>query len=272
MQRTIDICLRSHIGNSRDNQEDNFFVSPDIYAIPDVKDEQRLMPPHTDLIFSAHNTPALVAVSDGMGGHAHGEVAGYIVARALSEIFSRMPQCSDEFAREIHSSIVSVNRRLLVEARNHSELKGMGATLCGVAIFTDGTAVGFNVGDSRLYALRDGELTRISKDHTEGQRLLSLKLLTEEEVEQFKNRKSLYKYIGMSSDPTADIVEMGIMHDGDILLVCTDGLTDALSDAELAELLLKDRELDAMADELLSAALEKNKGFGDNITLALIKF
>ena len=155
-------------------------------------------------------------------------------------------------------------------SRKDNRLKGMGATLCGV-ICSNGMYYGFNVGDSRLYRYHN-QLEQLSTDHTEGQRLRKLNLLTEEECQRFPRRKHLYKYIGVNSELAADVFKIGHCVSESILMLCSDGLTDALNNEEIANILSKDGNIEYKGHLLIDQALERNIGHGDNITLILIEF
>ena len=112
----------------------------------------------------------------------------------------------------------------------------MGATLCGIVSVDDYTYC-FNVGDSRMYQYTDGILRQITIDNTEGQRLLGLGLLSEEEVKTFPKRKAIYKYIGKDVDLVPDIYEIENIRKGTLLLLCSDGLSDVLELEEIQDML-----------------------------------
>ncbi len=270
MRKIYNICLMSHVGNSRTNQEDRYLVGPDRHGRMETGEIDRMRSGVEEICRELQVAHAVVAVSDGMGGHACGEIASAMVVTQLAARADALTACPTDAA--LISSIADINRSVQESAKLRAECRGMGATLCGVVLAQDGQIVGFNVGDSRLYQCSEGQLHPLSRDHTEGRRLVDLQLLTEQEVEHFPHRKSLYKYIGMRSDLVADVIEIGRCKAGDLLLICTDGLSDAVSNAEIADCLNAAKPLKARAERLMRSALEQNQGHGDNITFVLIEF
>ena len=210
----------------------------------------------------------IVAVSDGMGGHSSGEVASFMTVKCLCDEYPRIVASDGELSGAV---ILEINRTVSQAAQSNPEYKGMGATLCGFA-YCDNKIIGFNVGDSRLYRFCGGELERLSRDHTEGQRLKDLGLLTDAELESFPNRKAIYKYIGMKTDLVADVFEIAPCEKGSLLLLCTDGLSDAICESELAEILGRDLTLKEKGEVLIDTALERKIGHGDNVTIILTGF
>ena len=263
----MKVDVISHIGNSRTNQEDNFLIGAKFLELEVIKKFSPESPSICiDYMDNADNT--LLAVADGMGGHSSGEIASYLTLKKLSESCSNISSI-DCF--ELNSVISKINQNITTVAQNTPEYKGMGATLCGVMLCGE-KLLGFNVGDSRLYRFDNGVLQQLSKDHSEGQRLLDLKLLNEEELKTFPNRKAIYKYIGMKTDLVADVFELEPCEQGTILLLCTDGLTDVLDNFEIKDILDSEMLLKEKGEKLLNTALERNVGHGDNITIVLTEF
>lgn len=257
----------SHIGNSRTNQEDNLLMGSEYLDLLSVRDISRDSP-YVQLEYVNEGRYTLLAVSDGMGGHASGEIASHMTVKYLAENYASMV---DAEKTELISLISALNREIVSEAGMCPEYKGMGATLCGF-VCRDHKILGFNVGDSRLYRFEGGVLRQLSKDHSEGQRLLDLKLLTEEELKNFPNRKAIYKYVGMRSDLVADVFDIEPCPKGTILLLCSDGLSDVLNQAEIAHILSGNTSIQAKIDALMGTALSRNVGHGDNITIILTEF
>lgn len=261
----------SHIGNSRNNQEDSFLLHQGGILPSDVREEMKYSRSPYIKACSHNTSNFIVAVSDGMGGHAAGEVASSIAIEYLSENYQRLIESAYLNEQFIASEICAINRMVVNSSRKDNRLKGMGATLCGVICSND-MYYGFNVGDSRLYRYHNNQLEQLSSDHTEGQRLRKLNLLTEEEYLRFPRRKHLYKYIGVNSELIPDVFKIGNCIPGNTLVLCSDGLTDALSDEEIATILSKDGSVEYKGHLLIDCALERNIGHGDNITLILIEF
>lgn len=257
----------SHIGNSRTNQEDNFLIGEkilDLEAIARFSSEA----PSIYVDYTDNSDDAIIAISDGMGGHSSGEIASHLAVKCLCDNYSMLATSS---AETLSAVISEINRTVVNAAKNNPEYKGMGATLCGF-IYRGEKILGFNIGDSRLYRFDNGLLQQLSKDHSEGQRLVDLKLLSEEELKSFPHRKAIYKYIGMKTDLVADVFEISPCEKGTIFLLCTDGLTDVLSGLEIQEILNSDMQLKEKGEKMLNTALGRNVGHGDNITIILTEF
>ena len=270
MNKKVCVAL-SHIGNSRENHEDNYIMASGNYLSPDAR------------VFMEQNKSVhirecthrkkrfLVAVSDGMGGHSGGEVASLLTARFLSDHAKELIRAVSVDPRAINRAISELNQTVLRHARNSAECRDMGATLCGV-IGTRKRIYGFNVGDSRLYRFYDGDLSQLSVDHTEGERLKKMNLLTDEEIDRLPSKNYLCKYIGYGGNLTADIFEIDNMSKGEILLLCSDGLTDALTDKEIAEILDSRESIQTRGKALMEQAISRNHGCGDNITIIIMEF
>lgn len=272
MRYQASVYFASNVGNSRQNQEDNAILPGGSYLTPDlVKSigEQR----HTHERYFAYNYDDgfLAAVSDGMGGHASGEVASAQVVQYLFANYQRIVGNASFGEQPLVDEIAALNRQILAYSKSDASLRGMGATLCGVLVSKDG-CYGINVGDSRLYRYCNGNLEQLSTDHTEGERLLKLNLLTQEEYQRFPRRKNLYKYMGVNSELVADVFKIGFCMPGTTLLLCSDGLADVVSNEEIEAVLATSETLEQKGRTLLKQALDGNAGHGDNITLILIEF
>ena len=261
-------CILSHIGNSRNNQEDNVLIDQAYLDLNAIKTFLPNSAGYCEEIDLGKNHSTLQAVSDGMGGASSGEIASYMSVRYLSEHYFDM---IDGDRTKLQEIIADLNRKIWREAQTVSEYRGMGATLCGF-VMQGKTVRGFHVGDSRLYKFANGELIQLTKDHSEGRRLVDLGLLTEEEVKSFPNRKAIYRYIGMKTDLAADVFDIEECKKGTILLLCTDGLTDVLTNLEVQEILKKNVALKEKGKTLMNEALKRNMGYGDNITIILTEF
>lgn len=269
MLTNISMVSISHIGNSRGNQEDNFLLYPGGFLPPDVRDEMAVSRRTYGLSHRPTSDRFLVAVSDGMGGHASGEVASGLTVQYLSDHYEQLITAASLSPDAVAEGISRLDEYVCQQSRTNSAYRGMGATLCGV-ICNGSTLLGFNVGDSRLYRLARGRLTQVSRDHTEGCRLLSMGLLTEQEVQTFPRRKALYRYIGSGVPMSADVFPIDDAWGGCQLLLCSDGLTDVVSHQELEQIMLSKEALAEKGNRLVNLALSRAHGRGDNITVVLV--
>lgn len=270
MDYRITVC--SHVGNSRSAQEDNYVAGPRAYLSEEARDEmavsralrcEEVVPDQRDYC---------AFVCDGMGGHAHGETASLTAARLLMGRYDELLRAAAAGPDAIKDVIARLNNEFCDYAAASAGLSGMGTTMCGV-IVRDYHVYAVNVGDSRLYVYRDGGLQQITVDHTEGRRLQDMGFLTEEEVRRFPNRKAIYRYIGRKVELRPDVFEIDAVNPGAVLLIATDGLTDALSDGDICEILHNERgDLPLCGARLVEEAVGRSRGFGDNITLILAQF
>src|SRR3954454_2776215 len=202
----------------------------------------------------------LFAVADGMGGAQAGEVASRIAAGA----FERRGQVSADEAAEgqLEQIAQAANREIHQLAQQDSARAGMGTTLTA-ALFRDGEVALGHVGDSRAYVLRDGQLKRLTKDHSLVEELRRQGRLTEEQAEEHPQRSIITRALGPEPDVNVDTMTFPA-RDGDVYLLCSDGLTTMVSDDEIREILVESRTLRSAVSKLVEAA---NRGGGrDNIT------
>jgi protein phosphatase len=203
--------------------------------------------------------PPLFAVADGMGGAQAGEVASQLAAAALRE-----GRAAPADADALVSLIQEANRRVYARSNEDPSASGMGTTMT-VALVQDGTIVIGHVGDSRAYRLRDGRLEQLTDDHSLVNELMKSGRLSPEDAETHPQRSVITRALG--TDPDVDVdVDVVETQDGDLYLLCSDGLTTMLDDESILELIERNRtDLDRAARALVQAA---NRGGGeDNITV-----
>ncbi|HKH42179.1 MAG TPA: Stp1/IreP family PP2C-type Ser/Thr phosphatase [Solirubrobacterales bacterium] len=201
----------------------------------------------------------LFAVADGMGGAQAGEVASRIAAGA----FERGPRDEGAPAEgQLEEIAQKANREIHQLAQKDSSRAGMGTTLTAAMLRDDEVALG-HVGDSRAYLLRDGQLKRLTKDHSLVEELRRQGRLTEEQAEEHPQRSIITRALGPEPDVNVDTMTFPA-RDGDVFLLCSDGLTTMVSDEEIREILTGSRGLRSAVNKLVDAA---NRGGGrDNIT------
>ena len=202
----------------------------------------------------------LFAVADGMGGAQAGEVASRIAAGA----FERRGRVSDEKPAEgqLEEIAQAANREIHQLAQEDSSRAGMGTTLTSAVLRDDEVSLG-HVGDSRAYVLRDGQLKRLTKDHSLVEELRRQGRLTEEQAEEHPQRSIITRALGPEPNVNVDTMTFPAK-DGDVFLLCSDGLTTMVSDDEIRQILTEARTLRSGVSKLIEAA---NRGGGrDNIT------
>jgi len=225
----------------------------------------------------------LYFVSDGMGGLDSGEVASALALRTLSEAFGgkgdaptleRPPVGAPWWqagAERLEKAIQAANFAILAESQSRFGAVGpsrMGATLVGLARDEQGFILA-NVGDSRAYLFRDGALMQLSDDHSLVMAQVRQGLLSLEEAARNPERHVIYKALGMGPEVEADLSPV-TARKGDLYLLCSDGLTDVVTDEVLSDLLSQTDgdALDASCMRLLDEALSRNSN--DNVTVALM--
>ena len=204
----------------------------------------------------------LFAVADGMGGHGSGDVASAMVVAALGD--APAPRGAPAFLADFESRIVAANAQMRALARSKG-VHLIGTTLAALLIHDAHYACVW-CGDSRVYMLREGELTRLTRDHSEVQDLLDRGLLDEDEARVWPRRNVVTRALGVSETPELEIVD-GPVRAGDRFLLCSDGLTGHVSDAEIRAL-MSGAELGSAAQALIDLTLQR--GAKDNVTVVLV--
>lgn len=214
----------------------------------------------------ALEAPNLFAVADGMGGHAGGEVAARLAVEALREQFDAQPT-----AEGLIDAVAAANSAVWSEGQEQAELHGMGTTLTAAALVAnshgDDVVALVNVGDSRAYVFRNRSLTQITSDHSLAEERVRQGALTEAEAAVHPHRHILTRALGIGPGVDVDLWELHL-HPGDRLVLCSDGLTNEVSDDEIATALSQSLDPDAVAHQLVDEA--NRRGGSDNITVVVV--
>ncbi len=207
----------------------------------------------------------LFAVADGMGGHAAGEVAALTAVESLRAAFQK-----DRTPAGLVAAAEAANRSVWQRAQADRHLRGMGTTLVALALVQAGGEERLaivNVGDSRVYLLRQGELEQVTTDHSLVQELIDVGELTEEEADYHPQRHVLTRALGIDADVAVDEVEILPVR-GDRYLLCSDGLSREVSDDQVGSILRRLAEPKEAARELVAQA--RARGGNDNITVVVV--
>ena len=208
---------------------------------------------------SVYAGPRLLAVADGMGGHAAGDLASKVVIAALEHLDDDAP--SGDMLQALREAVFEGSEHLREVIRDAPQLEGMGTTLTAI-LFAGGRLALAHVGDSRAYQLRDGQLSQITHDDTFVQTLIDDGRITPEEANSHPQRSLLLRALnGQDVEPDLSMREARA---GDRYLLCSDGLSGVVSEETLAEA-LKDPDPQSTADRLIELALRS--GGPDNITV-----
>lgn len=223
---------------------------------------------HNEDAFLIASELNLLVLADGMGGHAAGEVASALAVEEVEAYFRVLDpnESSPSIPRSLEQALGAANGRIKAEARTNDRF-GMGTTGV-VALLSHARATIAWVGDSRAYQLRAGRLEQISTDHSLLNELLRLGRLSPADAPYFEHSNVITRALG-SEEATPDYVEATFQND-DILLLCSDGLSDLLTDEQIGEILARTHALDAAAQALIDAA--NAEGGDDNITVVLARW
>ncbi len=211
----------------------------------------------------------LFIVADGMGGHVGGEVAAQLTVETLARLG---PSEGTLRADEVVAQVETANLGILTRARNDPDLRGMGTTLTGIAVVEgDATAPALllviNVGDSRTYWLRGGDLEQLSEDHSVVGELQREGKLSAVDARTHKSRSVLTRALGVEPDVECDVLEI-VPIVGDRFLICSDGLPTELSDQTIAATLRQLRDPQEAAAALVREAVDH--GGRDNVTVIVV--
>jgi len=234
MLRAIDTAQRTDTGRQRRDNEDASYAHPPVFV-----------------------------VADGMGGAQAGEVASRIAIETFEQGLPQEGPAEDRLAVVVQKA----NRQIYELSHAAEEHAGMGTTLTA-AYLDDGHVAIAHVGDSRAYMFRDRELVRLTRDHSLVDELVQRGKLTEEEALEHPQRSIITRALGIELLVQVDTWSYPVAP-GDVLLLCSDGLTSMLADAQIAQILDEEHSLRAAADRLIEEANEA--GGRDNITVILFK-
>jgi protein phosphatase len=234
MLRAVDWIPLTHTGLQRRENEDSVFASPPLFV-----------------------------VADGMGGAQAGEVASRIAVDAYAE---GLPEDGSPEER-LAAVALTANRRIYDLSQTESERAGMGTTLTAAYVGETDLAIA-HVGDSRAYLFRDGELTRLTQDHSLMAELIRRGKLTEEEAADHPQRSIITRALGPEPDVTVDTWTYPVRAN-DVILLCSDGLTSMVAEARVGEILNTTPELERAAQALIDEA--NGAGGRDNITVILFR-
>jgi len=209
-------------------------------------------------------SPPFFAVADGMGGARAGEVASALAADAFGQ---EMAESDEPAETQLTRIAQEANRRVFELASTDDAHRGMGTTLTAAKLHGHEVSLG-HVGDSRAYRLREGELEQLTRDHSLVAELQRTGQITAEEAEHHPQRSIITRALG--PEPRVEVDTLTVAgRDGDVFLICSDGLTSMVGDEELAGLLRSSSDLDSVAEALVQAA--NQSGGKDNITVVLFR-
>lgn len=249
------VVLRSNVGLERDNNEDNFFVN-DIINSDSID----------DFSYEAILTDDFIcAVADGMGGFEAGEKASLLVVKALAD---NLRECNkDDKKQNIIDAYNSAEEQIMTIKRSY----GNCGTTCTALVVESDKIRAVHIGDSRAYLVSKNGISRLTEDQTVARMKIRMGLYNEYTPDELADRNQLLDYIGKDrigglSPKVSDWIEW---QDGDILLLCSDGLYDMCKDEEIYNIMSKCDDITVGAEQLLEATYKS--GAKDNVTYIIIK-
>ena len=215
----------------------------------------------TDSIGAFHN---LFLVADGMGGHNAGDYASRFVVENLL-VYAKLADDRAAVA-VLREGIGEVNAKLYASASEDASLRGTGTTLVAATV-ADNTLYVANVGDSRLYIFRDGKLCQVTRDHSYVEELVALGQIQRDSQEYRKRKNIITRAVGTEPAVNVDFFDEQLIP-GDLILMCSDGLSNMVPEEEICHHLERDDSLNIKVEQLIKAANEH--GGKDNITVILV--
>lgn len=259
VSRSISAFGSTHIGKRRTSNEDNLMMA-DLTNV-NYSIGTRLNTAHLN------ERGALLAVADGMGGAAAGEVASELAVMTLrSELARRSIGAID--GQKLADAVVKVNECIWQCSQEKQELRGMGTTLTA-AVITDGSACIAQIGDSRAYLIRNGKIQQVTKDQSLVQKLVDAGVLNMEEAAIHPYRNVLSQALGGSANVKVEITEFPLQAN-DYLLICSDGLSNKVSDQEMLTIIKESVSINEASQRLIYEA--NRRGGEDNITVIIARY
>ncbi|HEV7398438.1 MAG TPA: PP2C family serine/threonine-protein phosphatase [Pyrinomonadaceae bacterium] len=265
----VELWAQTEVGLVRKGNEDN-------YLILDLSTARSWIPSNGDFPqdlerFEIGPRGLVLAVSDGMGGALAGDVASAMAVEAVREMLtdSETSYSDDErwLISSIQNAVVYANLSILCKSQEDVNLAGMGATFTGAAL--NGDVLNFSqVGDSRAYVIRGDQIRQVTKDQSLVQQLVDVGQITEVEAETHMFRNVILQALGAQSDVSPATGQVHLRR-GDILLLCSDGLSGKLRSDEILNIVRTGNDVRAACKALVDEAILK--GGEDNITVVLAR-
>ena len=245
----VEVFAKSDLGRTRDHNEDKFLVA-DL-----TKKSASLLPEVRRHDIGPRGT--LLVVADGMGGAAAGEVASAMATDTIYAHLMKTWNAEDEvtpqrFAYRLKEAVEVANASIHAHAKAHPEVRGMGTTTTAAGVLNDHLYL-TQVGDSRAYLIRGGEAHQLTKDQSLMQRLVEAGELTEEEAAQSERRNIILQALGPDPKVKVDLTHQEVRR-GDILVLCSDGLSGQVKKEEIAKIVTAAPNLSSACDQLIALA------------------
>jgi len=261
----VEVFGKTDLGRTRDHNEDRFLVADLTRKAASLQPEVRR--------HDIGPRGTLLVVADGMGGAAAGELASEMATDTIYSHLVKTWNAEDEltpqrFAYRLKEAVEVANASIHAHAKAHPEVRGMGTTTTAAGVLHDHLYL-TQVGDSRAYLIRGGQAHQITKDQSLMQRLVEAGELTEEEAAQSERRNIILQALGPDPKVKVDLTHQEVRR-GDILVLCSDGLSGQVKKEEIAAIVSAAPDLSTACDRLI--ALANERGGPDNITVVVARF
>jgi protein phosphatase len=261
----VEVFGKTDLGRTRDHNEDRFLVADLTRKAASLQPEVRK--------HDIGPRGTLLVVADGMGGAAAGELASEMATDTIYDHLVKTWNAEDEvtpqrFAYRLKEAVEVANASIHAHAKAHPEVRGMGTTTTAAGVLNDHLYL-TQVGDSRAYLIRGGQAHQITKDQSLMQRLVEAGELTEEEAAHSERRNIILQALGPDPKVKVDLTHQEVRR-GDILVLCSDGLSGQVKKEEIAKIVSSAPDLSAACERLI--ALANERGGPDNITVVIARF
>jgi len=262
---TLEVTGRTDTGLIRDHNEDSFLFGDLVSG--------KYVNAHAGGPMRAHTVPVMLMVADGVGGAASGEIASSLATTIAYEYLRERWQrgglrgtviVADALQQALFAANKSIHAQALKERTHH----GMGTTAT-LAVSVKGMIYFAQVGDSRAYIVRGGLATQMTKDQSLVQRMVDAGKMTREQAEKSEHRNIILQALGPEESVVPELTR-DRLQDGDVVILCSDGLSNQVTSAEIARMTSDTSDLDALCDMLVNRALET--GAPDNVTVVAARF
>lgn len=272
---TVEAYAASHVGRVRKGNEDNYLMmdvpmNDRAVSVQGSEDVIKIDSKRLDITEKG----VVLAVSDGMGGALAGEVASRLAVETVAEKFSVDEDLYSEFGHQdrllslLYESAVAANQNIFTQGRSDARFQGMGATFTGAIVTPDSVEI-VQVGDSRAYIIRDSGIYQLTKDQSLVQQLIDANQISAEDAETHALRNVILQALGAQYE-VFPVTTRLFPNDGDILMICSDGLSNKISGDEMRKIILDNSaDLSTACTKLIDTANEN--GGEDNITVILAR-
>jgi PPM family protein phosphatase len=262
---TLEIAGRTDVGLVREHNEDSFLIGN--LAMGDAYSENDLG------VLRAEAVPALLMVADGVGGAASGELASSL---ATQVVFDKLRERASQgalkgaivIADSLQQAVFAANQAIHDHSKQNRSHHGMGTTAT-VGLVVGGMVYFAQVGDSRAYIIREGVAKQMTKDQSLVQRMVDAGKLTPEQAERSEHRNIILQALGPEKAIVPELTRDRLMNN-DLLVLCSDGLSNQMTAQEIAAMGAKNDDLEALADSLIQRALDT--GAPDNVTVVVGRY